>query len=436
MTFSKSAARPFGQRDGQAIVLMVVAMSLFLIGVLGFAIDGSQMYAQRQLAQTAADAAAQAGILSILDGTNTTAPAFGVSTTTYVCTATDGRTPCWYARNNGFGATASDTVTLIYPGSVSGVTLSSVAVPALEVTVQRNVQTAFIGFLGGPATTSVTAKAIAGITTSVSPDSIIVLDPSAKDAFQVTGASVVTVTGGGIAIDSSNAEAGLISGSSQVIAASVGSIGGVSITGTSTSTPAPVTLPAAVADPLLSLAAPTIGSCAAHPTNTSPPNGTSTLLPGTYCGGITIGGIANVTFSPGNYIINGGGISFGNSSISNGNGVMFYLTGSSPTVIASGASIVNFTAPTSGTYQGILFYQDRTIASASNAQFGNSAAVTFSGTLYFPKSTVTFSGAAETSSNMAVVADKVTFAGSSNITYDPMGLKTGLFSPGAVSLMQ
>jgi len=38
----------------------VVAMSILLIGALGLAIDGGQMYAHRQMAQAAADAAAQA----------------------------------------------------------------------------------------------------------------------------------------------------------------------------------------------------------------------------------------------------------------------------------------------------------------------------------------------------------------------------------------
>ena len=91
----------FGRRDGQAIILMVVAMSLILVGAVGFAIDGGTMYAQRQMAQAAADAAAQAGIMSILDGTNGTSTyTFGTGTpplSSYTCTTTDGRTPCVYA---------------------------------------------------------------------------------------------------------------------------------------------------------------------------------------------------------------------------------------------------------------------------------------------------------------------------------------------------
>ena len=48
---------------GQAILLVVVAMAIVLVGGLGLAIDGSQLYAHSQMAQAAADAAALAGAM-------------------------------------------------------------------------------------------------------------------------------------------------------------------------------------------------------------------------------------------------------------------------------------------------------------------------------------------------------------------------------------
>src|SRR6266581_1410698 len=59
--------------SGQAILLVVVACGIFLIGAVGLAIDGAQIYAHREMAQAAADAAAQAGIFSIFAGTGTAA---------------------------------------------------------------------------------------------------------------------------------------------------------------------------------------------------------------------------------------------------------------------------------------------------------------------------------------------------------------------------
>ena len=250
--------------------------------------------------------------------------------------------------------------------------------------------------------------------------------------MQATGSAVVNVTGGGVAINSTNAQAALVSG---ILKGQLGvdqrRLGGISITGElQRTTPAPVTGTAAVADPFASLPALTPASCITHPTQYSPPDGT-VLNPGTYCGGISVSGIANVTFSAGQYIINGGGLSFGNSAVATGSNVIFYLTGTNAnyaSVNASGASNVTFSAPTSGTYQGILFYQDRSLTSASPAPFGNSAAVTLTGSLYFPTTKVSFSGAAETSSYMAIIADEVSFAGSANITYDSTGQNTGLYS--------
>ena len=76
--------------------------------------------------------------------------------------------------------------------------------------------------------------------------------------------------------------------------------------------------------------------------------------------------MTNVVFSAGNYIINGGGITFGGGATASGSGVMFYLTGTNATyasvTIANGVN-VTFSGPTSGAYTGVLFFQNRSITS-------------------------------------------------------------------------
>src|SRR5438093_10655832 len=100
---------------GQAILLAVLALSIFVIAGVGLVVDGAQIFANNQMAQSAADAAAIAGIMSIFDGTNATgANPFGTSSA-HTCTTTDGTTPCVFARSNGFGQTASDTVVYDFP---------------------------------------------------------------------------------------------------------------------------------------------------------------------------------------------------------------------------------------------------------------------------------------------------------------------------------
>jgi hypothetical protein len=417
-------------------------MSILLFCALGLAIDGGQMYAQRQMAQVAADAAAQAGIMSILDGTNvTSAHPFGTGAApiaSSVCTTSDSRTPCVYARNNGFGGTAADTVTLSFPSTVSGVTLSSAAVPALSVAVQRTLQTGLIRFAGAAATSSITAKATAGLVGAVSPDCVYVLDPSAQNAFQAGNGATVAVSGCAIVVDSTNGDAATVTGGATVTAPAIDVVGGVVVNNGGRVTPAPVTGAAAVVDPFASLPALTPASCATHPSMYSPGSNT-TLNPGTYCGGITVSnGATNVVFSAGNYIVNGGGITFGGGATASGSGVMFYLTGTNATygsvTIANGVR-VTFSGPTSGPYLGVLFFQDRSITSGSNATFAGGATMQLTGSLYFPTTYVSFSNGVSGAGNTAIVAKQVSFQGGANITYDPTGLKTGLFSK-SVALVQ
>ena len=93
----------------------------------------------------------------------------------------------------------------------------------------------------------------------------------------------------------------------------------------------------------------------------------------------------NATMGSGIYIINGGTFSIqGGSTLTATSGVMVYLTGGATVSIANGAT-VNMTAMSSGTYEGILFYQDRSSAESSS-DFAGGANMTFNGTVYMPKS--------------------------------------------------
>jgi Flp pilus assembly protein TadG len=437
----KRLAHTFGRRDGQAVILVVVAMSILLIGALGLAIDGGQMYAHRQMAQAAADAAAQAGIMSIFDGTNATSGhPFGTGTppiASSVCTTADARTPCVYARDNGFGGTSSDTVTLSFPATVSGVALSSGNVPAFAVTVQRTLKTGLIRFIGAGATSTITAKATAGLVGTVSPDCVYALDPSAQNAFQATNGATVALSGCAIAVNSTNSDALTVNGGSTVTASAITIAGGDSITNGGSTTPAPVTGAGSVADPLASLPSPAVGAC--DHTNYSPGYGTWALTPGVYCGGINISNGATATFAAGTYIIKGGALSLVGGTTDTGSGVMFYLTGTNATYgsvnISNGAN-VTFSGPTSGSYMGVVFYQDRTITSAVGATFSGGVSMKLTGTLYFPTTSVLFSNGSSVSNvYTAIVAKQVSFTGGTSLQYDATGLKTGLFSK-AVALVQ
>jgi Flp pilus assembly protein TadG len=187
---------------GQAILLVVVAMSLFLLGAVGLAVDASQMYAQRQQAQAAADAAAIAGIYSIFNNYNSGTAGVSphdfaaVGGTTYTCASSDARTPCYYAQTlNGFNK-ANDTVKYTpNPAGFSVPSLSSDPVNLLRVTVSRQVTTTLMKFLNST-NPNVTATATAAIVSAVSPIPIIITHPSNSGTFKGNGAITIKICGG------------------------------------------------------------------------------------------------------------------------------------------------------------------------------------------------------------------------------------------------
>jgi len=150
-------------------------------------------------------------------------------------------------------------------------------------------------------------------------------------------------------------------------------------------------------------------------------NNTVTLSPGTYYGGIAITGNANVTFNPGTYILAGGGLSVtGNSSLT-GTGVTFYNSYSTNYSYApinlTGNETAKLSAPTSGSLAGMLFFQDRSIASGSagSSIVGNSSS-TFDGAVYFSTTAVTYTGNSSGSGYTFLIADSITITGNSSMT--------------------
>jgi Flp pilus assembly protein TadG len=188
------------KEKGQSTILVVVALSLFLLAGMGLTLDVSQLYAHRQLAQNAADAAALAAMMSIFNGTNTSSNTFGTpiaggNPVRLQCGSTDNHTPCYYARQNGFDPANGDTVYVDFWSQANafakepGVSISNASkdpVPLLRVTVMRPVPATLMGLVGG-GTKKVAAQATAAIVTSVAPIPILVLHPTASGSLSASG---------------------------------------------------------------------------------------------------------------------------------------------------------------------------------------------------------------------------------------------------------
>ena len=207
--------------------------------------------------------------------------------------------------------------------------------------------------------------------------------------------------------------------------------------------PTPITNASPVSDPFASMPAPTFSNTCACTNytvsknqvacngNTINATGTSaTLNPGVYCGGITVSGNGvSATFTSGTYILLGGGLNVKGGANATGSGVMFYNTYSTtpdyayaPIVIS--ASSTTLSAPTSGTYEGILFFQDRNIPTKDTGPSGpqntvsGTSSTSFTGALYFPSTPLVYSGGSANTDCTEIIADTLTISGSSYINND------------------
>jgi hypothetical protein len=180
-------------------------------------------------------------------------------------------------------------------------------------------------------------------------------------------------------------------------------------------------------------------------------NGVYTVSPGTYSS-FSIsgtGGGNSVVFSPGTYIFDGNTGSNaddlsipGNATIS-GNGVTFYFTNQA-TFQTNGTPTLNLSAPSSGTYQGIVMWQDKNDTNVGPAPkgptLGGNSGTTYSGILYFPSDQLTFYGHNQSFSVGVVVSDSLALSGTPYVTFSgaagvPGGLPPG-FTVGNAHLVE
>lgn len=421
---------------------MVTLGIVFLFSVIGLVVDVGYGYFVKQVAQAAADSAAMAGALYAKDQGGTCSSA-GVQCQTSVCAVSPSSPPqnnfdaaCLYASANGFATTASQSVTM----SANSGSPSNAGVSAnywVTATATKTTPLSFLSMIGVNVAT-VSASATAAIIGNTGGGCIYALDPKSPGAYTQVGNTTVQ-SSCGIFDNSSASGAFIVKGGGTVNASGINVVGSTTLNNNTTVSPAPSTGVSPITDPFASLPAPTYSGC--DHTNTSYSSGAVvTLSPGVYCNGIKASGNAQLTFSPGTYILNGGGMQISSSFITlTGTGVTFYNTANgysfAPITIVGNATI-NLSAPTSGTYEGILMFQDRSITASAASAIGGGSTETLAGTVYMPTATLDFAGGSTTSSlTVALVVADVNIVGNSYISRDLTGQVTGLSQP-SVSLVQ
>jgi hypothetical protein len=439
-----------------------------MFGALGFATDLGWNYFLKTRVQTAADAGASAAAIYAANNADTCSTiTCGV---TYTCAGTTPPTTslqsgCLYATVDGppvLVATMIENNAAHPPAGLSGVTPTM----WIKATVTASNSNHFL-FLSGFHTASILASSIAGITTTASSGNgscIYALSSNGTGITDSGSGNITTSCGiadnGGLAYSASGniravctsparcpiyVNGNLSDNSSGNISSSTSiNVGGtVSGSHSGTISPSVTAGTTTVADPFANVTPPPVGPCTT--TNysfTSATSPTSPLQPGVYCGGMSFSGSGNVSFAPGTYIINGtdaNGKSFDYTGSGNltGTGVTFFITGQggySAGPINIAASGNTFSAPSSGSYQGLLFYQDPGVSYATANNYSGSGNTT--GSLYFKTTTLDYSGSGNALSQ-ALVASKIVFTGSGNFTQDTTGTLTGINkSTTSVSLVQ
>lgn len=275
----------------------------------------------------------------------------------------------------------------------------------------------FISFFTGSAM-PVSAEATAAVVYA-GEFCMIALEEGDVTGITFSGSANVDL-GCGVASNSRAANAVSADGSSRVVASPVAAVGGVPSSGSyeGPTTLLPYSPPQP--NPFADLPVPSPPNpCGGGPLRVQP-NDTRTVSPGCYSG-MDIKG--TVTFQPGVYYIDGSSLSFGATARASGSGVTFILTsrnaGSNPSTIATldmhGNAQVNFSAPTSGTYEGVLMYQDPRANYGDSHVNGNSSS-RLEGGFYFPRQQLTFNGTTGMRTEcIQLVARRLRFTGNASV---------------------
>ncbi len=382
-----------GDRAGGVLVYTAIVTPT-LLGFTGLSVDVGLWQANKRVVQTAADAAAIAGVLEVKRA--------GAGGLIQGAAERD-------ATSNGFSAAGGDVLIFRYPPQ-TGVAIGDTS--AVEVIIQRTAPT-FFSRLFLPNAVTISARAVARF--DIDDTCIWSLNPTMRGAVRIAGGAQVQL-GCGILVNSNDTEALTQSGTSCLTASRLKVAGGAA---GDCLNPTPQTGVNQISDPMADLQKPSYlqGVCDYDTKIVVNSGEIVTLSPGVYCNDISIVSDGQVNFLPGEYILDGAGLNISGQATVTGDGVSFYLSENNKTnnnISIAGGATVQLSAPTDGDMAGVLFYQDRNSSSNITHSLAGGANMSLDGILYFPNNDLTFSGgsALDASSSM-LIANSVTFTGQS-----------------------
>jgi Flp pilus assembly protein TadG len=211
---------------------------------------------------------------------------------------------------------------------------------------------------------------------------LLTLDPSAAKAIHMDKSARVEANGCAVYSNSKHTQAIRLDQNSSLTASAICAVGAVKAK-TNAISPTPNTDCAVIPDPLSSRQAVNFPGCTAK--NLVLTTGKHTLTSGRYCGGLKITGSAQVTFSKGDYAIEGGPFEISGTAKVTAQNTSFYLEGEKAALNFTGQSTVSMSGSESGTMAGLLFFEDRSVSLGRTHRINSANANELTGTIYLPR---------------------------------------------------
>lgn len=418
------------EEEGQTIVLVAVSF-VALLGFAGLAVDVGQMQVTQRQVQSAADASALAGALE-LGKCGSTADCSAMTAAAQDALSENGLSNSTLATQ--CGSTSGDALSVLVNNGPCAMGSAS-ADPNygnsqyVEAVVNKVQPTIFAKVLG-ITSIDISARAEAGVGNYPGCFVISAAQPTSKsNQLVISGSVTLDQPSCGIVDDSDANNALQFNGSDTITTDGIAVQGGTKVTGTVAVTPSPVSNIPAQPDPLdwLNSDKPTASTC----TYTNLVVSTNQTLPaGTYCGGLTIASGVTVNFDPGTYVIEGT-MTINTLASVNGTGTTFYFTTGS--VDMTGTAHLDLVAPTTGTYAGVLIYQDPS-DTASMTMVGDSTTVV-QGAIYAPTGSLSLTGNGNLAAYTILDVASATITGNFSLGSDYSSLAGGSPAKGDTSVL-
>ena len=183
-------------------------------------------------------------------------------------------------------------------------------------------------------------------------------------------------------------------------------------------TPPPKVGATQLADPFVNIPFPATGPCV--PLSGSSIKASTTINPGTYCGGLKISSGAVVTMTPGIYIFTDGDFKIDSGSQVTGSEVLIAMGGKGAKFWMTGGAIMKVTSPASGTYMNMQFMEDHNNTAGNTwVSIGGNSQLQYDGVMYFPNSNIWVFGGSIVKANsptVTMLGDKLWFQDNSTVT--------------------